>query len=86
MRTFLNCLFVGLGLALFGLVLEKLKVAGFCYTSGYVHLNFLSTLFYAMGDPPTALTIVFICNFLIGAFIALVVELIRHSQRESSDG
>ncbi|WP_038161025.1 hypothetical protein [Verrucomicrobium sp. BvORR106] len=54
-----------------GLGLELFKVQGFHYGSGYSHLQFLGSYFYALHSPSAVMGSVTVLNFLIGAIPGL---------------
>lgn len=68
---------------------EWKHLPGFCTQTGYLHLGFLSSFFYALGDPKWILVIVFIMNLLIGALISLpftiLIEAIGKDRSDPGD-
>jgi hypothetical protein len=89
MQAVASSLLFGLVCAGVGLIAEWQRIPGFRGQTGYLHLGFLSSFFYALGDPKSVLITVFVLNSLIGTLISLpftiLIEAIGKRRGNSGD-
>lgn len=73
MPPLLSAAITGVAIASLGLALEFFKVEGFHYGSGYCHLQFLNSYFYALHSTSAVVQSVAFLNFLVGAIPGLCI-------------
>lgn len=75
----------GLAALALGLTLEHFEIKGLSYGSGYVHLRWLDSLFYALHSKDNVIMMVGTCHFLLGALFGGAAGLLASTGPSESD-